>query len=183
MYHSRRHDEDITITNPRHIRLLRQKKRRVKLDRMADERQQRLRKNVTGKQDTYRGGRLQRMKESIDTMVTRVNTADNILGDDIDQAKAVLQHTLDICEQSLADADWLKKHGYHPIIDKSQRDALKYLAREGCHNMIGALDTLGNRKEAYKHLATQTSELSKHIHAAVSGRPPLGEEYWPEAES
>lgn len=169
------------VTNPSLLRLLRRKRRRIMLDRVAVEKQKRIRRIVYGRVP-HRGGRLQRMGENIDAMATKIKTMENLAGDDIDQAKQVLRIVVSLCDQVLDDAEWLRAYGYSPLIDSVQMDSLDYIAREGSHNLKGALDAVSNKKETFQYLATQTSELSKHIHAVVTGRPPLGEEYWPGSE-
>lgn len=168
------------ITNPAFIRLLHARRQRLTLNRMAKKKYDMI-QHVVG--DDTRQGRLQRLKEAVDAMVTQIKTADNPESDTFDHAKAVIQMIIQISDRTIDHADWLTRYGYVSPLSSVQIDALSYLARECCHNLLGAIDGLSNAKqESYKYLATQTSELSKHVHAVVTGEPPLGEEYWQGSE-
>ena len=169
------------ITDPQLLRLLLLKKRRLEREKQAAEHLKIILKNIQPA-DSKKKPRLRALAQALDTTITEIVGSTTPGVDLCLQAKAYLQYLNDLIEDTIAADKWLRKHGWLSPLSKIQIDALDFISREVLPSFVGALDALSNKQEARQAIGRRSSELSKNMHAALTGRPPIGESYWGEEE-
>lgn len=125
------------------------------------------------------GGAIKRMEEQIDSEIAFMVAQDTVASiRNLLEVKAVIRNLVDMIDDTLNKAGWLKHYNYPYYLTDTQIQALDFITREVCPSLLGAVDLIRKKKEGYTIVGEMSAELSRHMHQAITGRPMVGETLW-----